>query len=104
MKEPREWSVRELAGFVIAAVGVALVPIGWYSSRLLWIASLVLLIIGLLMLFTERVAAREKEIESQSVQYSPPVKQSVPGDVHNYSGWRDGGQSLGGDHGSSDGD
>jgi cytochrome c-type biogenesis protein CcmH/NrfF len=103
VKEKSSSSVREIAGMVVAGLGVALVPVGWYSSRLLWLASGLLIVIGVLMLVTERVAAAEKEVENRPEINPAPVKQSVPADIHNYSGWRDGGQSLGGD-GGGDGD
>jgi hypothetical protein len=96
-------SGREIAGMVVAGLGVALVPVGWYSSRLLWMASGVLIVVGVLMLYTERVAAADKEAANHPTVNPAPVKESVPADIHNYSGWRDGGQSLGGD-GGGDGD
>jgi uncharacterized protein (DUF58 family) len=94
--------IREVAGLVIAIVGAALVPLGWYFSRLLWIVAFVLFVVGLILLLTKRVMKSEQEIESTSSAYAPPVRPSVPGDVHNYSGWQDGGRSLGG--GDSAGD
>jgi hypothetical protein len=96
--------IREVSGLVVAIVGVALVPIGWYFSRLLWIGALVLFVVGLLLLLTERVLKSEREIENTSAAYAPPVRPGVPGDVHNYSGWRDGGRSLGGGDSAGDAD
>jgi uncharacterized protein (DUF58 family) len=96
--------VREVFGLVVAIVGVALVPIGWYFSRLLWIAAFVLFVVGLLLLLTDRVLKSEREIENTSTAYAPPVRPGVPGDVHNYSGWRDGGRSLGGGDSVGDAD
>jgi uncharacterized protein (DUF58 family) len=96
--------IREISGLVLTVVGVALVPMGWYFSRLLWMVAVVLVVVGSLLLFTERVLESEREAESASVAYSPPVRPSVPGDVHNYSGWRDGGRSLGGGDSAGDAD
>jgi tellurite resistance protein TehA-like permease len=89
--------IRVAAGLVIGAIGAALVPLGWYFSRMLWIAAFVLFIVGLILMLTDRVLKSEHEIETTSSAYAPPVRPSVPGDIHNYSGWRDGGRSLGGD-------
>ena len=104
MKSDALNKTREVAGFVLAGAGVALIPVGWYASRQVWFFSGVLIVVGLALLFTERVAAAEKDVESNPAPYAPPVKQGTPGDIHNYSGWRDGGRSLGGDDGGSDGD
>ena len=95
---------REISGLVVAIAGVALVPIGWYFSRLLWIAAVLLVVLGLLLLLTDRVLKFEHEIENASAAYAPPVRPGVPGDVHNYSGWRDGGRSLGGGDSVGDAD
>lgn len=94
--------IREIAGLAIAVIGVACIPLGWYFSKALWAAAFVLVIVGLLLLFTKRVQKSEEEIENTAAPYMPPVRRSVPGDAHNYSGWRDGGRSLGG--GDSAGD
>src|SRR5688572_16969394 len=104
MEELRTNRIREIAGIGLAALGVALVPLGWYFSRALWVAAVVVAAAGALMFLTRRVLVSEDELAKQSSAYAPPVKPSVPGDVHNYSGWRDGGRSLGGgdDAGSAD--
>jgi len=96
--------IREITGLGIAAIGVALVPLGWYFSRLLWIAAIVLVVVGLLLLLTDRILKSEREIEAASSGYATPVRPSVPGDIHNYSGWRDGGRSLGGGDSAGDAD
>ena len=93
---------REGAGLTLAGLGVALVPIGWYFSRLLWIAAFVLALVGFVLLYTERVRKADEEVESAPADYMRPIRPSVPGDVHNYSGWRDAGRSSGG--GDFDGD
>lgn len=99
MKMPSALSVREVSGLVIASLGVALVPIGWYAGRKLWFLALVLVVIGLVMLLSERVVAAEKAVEAAPAVNTPPVKQGTPADIHNYSGWQDAGHSLGGDGG-----
>jgi hypothetical protein len=94
--------IREVIGLVVAIVGVSLIPIGWYFSRLLWIAAVVLVVLGLLLLLTDRVMKSEREIENAPAAYATPVRPGVPGDAHNYSGWRDGGRSLGGEDSGGD--
>jgi uncharacterized protein (DUF58 family) len=94
--------IRIVAGLIIASSGVALVPIGWYFSRMLWIGAAALVFVGLVLLLTNRVLKSEREIENTPAAYARPVRPSVPGDVHNYSGWRDAGRSSGG--GDSGGD
>jgi hypothetical protein len=94
--------IREIVGVVLASLGVALIPIGWYLSRFLWVAAVVIALVGILLFMTKRVVAAEDELSRQSSAYAPPVKPSVPGDIHNYSGWRDGGRSLGGGDGAGD--
>ena len=94
--------IREIAGLIIAGIGAALVPIGWYFSKTLWAAAFVLFVLGVILMLTKRVLKSEHEIENTSSAYSPPVRPSVPGDVHNYSGWRDGGRGMGGGESSGD--
>jgi hypothetical protein len=94
---------REITGLVIVAVGVAVIPLGWYFSRLLWAAAAVLVVVGLILMLTDRVMEREREIANTPAYYVPPSKPSVPADVHNYSGWRDGGRSMGDGDSASDG-
>jgi hypothetical protein len=84
---------------VLAGLGVALVPVGWYSSRLVWMGSVAFILIGFVMLYTERVVAAEKAVETHPTVNPPPVRESVPADIHNYSGWQDAGDSLGGEGG-----
>jgi hypothetical protein len=96
--------VREMTGLGMGAIGVALVPLGWYFSRLLWIVAVVLFMVGVLLLFTSRVLKSERDLENASSPYAPPVRPSVPSDIHNASGWRDGGRSLGGRDSAGDAD
>jgi len=94
--------IREISGLVIGAIGVAFIPIGWYFSRSLWIVAFVFAVVGFVLLYTDRVEKREREIENTPAPYAPPVRPAVPADVHNYSGWRDGGRSLGGGDSADD--
>ena len=102
---------REWLGLVVLVLSVALVPVGMYVSRLLWAASFVGVCVGVWLLYTERVLRREAETEKEGGS-SHLTGREMPGDVHNYSGWRSGGRSEsfesepsgGGDGGGGGGD
>lgn len=85
-------NVREALGLILLIASVAFVPVGWYVSRLWWLASLVGLALGIALFYTERVRKREEEIEKQSAR-SGGSGHAVPADIHNYTGWRSGGRS-----------
>jgi hypothetical protein len=83
-------TVREIVGLALCCIGVALIPIGFYASRYLWVVACVVVVIGVALFWTERVARNEKELANQPS--NEPVRPDVPGDIHNYSGWRSGGR------------
>jgi hypothetical protein len=81
---------REVVGLVLCGVAVALIPIGLYASRGLWLVAVLLFVVGAVLLITERVAKNQKELEN--LPSNEPVRPTTPGDIHNYSGWRSGGR------------
>jgi hypothetical protein len=83
-------SFREIVGLVLSCIAVALVPVGLYASRSLWLLAALLAAIGVTLFYTERVERKERELERQPS--NEPVRESVPADIHNYSGWRSGGR------------
>ena len=83
---------REWLGLVVLVLSVALVPVGMYVSPLLWAASFVGVCVGVWLLYTERVLRREAQAEKEGGS-SQPTGREMPGDIHNYSGWRSGGRS-----------
>ena len=90
---------RELIGIVLIIVSVALTPVAWMHSRILWSVSGLLLILGAILFYTERMTRRAIELEKHETGGSgSPV---VPRDIHNYSGWRTGGRSETMDHAES---
>jgi len=83
---------REWLGLVVLVLSVALVPVGRYVSRLLWAASFVGVCVGVWLLYPERMLRREAQAESEGGG-AKLTGREMPGDIHNYSGWRSGGRS-----------
>ena len=85
-------SIREIIGLVLLIAGVALVPLGWIVSHKILLVSGALLFAGCWLFYTARVLRREENLareSSSSGSYGP----HVPGDIHNYTGWRSGGRT-----------
>jgi len=96
-------TLREIIGLIISVISLALMPVAWMFSRILWVVSAFMLVLGLVLFYTERMARRTLEFEKQKTGGSGSP--SVPTDIHNYSGWRTGGRSETMDHSeTSDGD
>jgi hypothetical protein len=91
-------SFRELIRVVLIIVSVALTPVAWMHSRILWLVSSLLLILGAVLFYTERMTRRAIELEKHETGGSGSP---VPRDIHNYSGWRTGGRSETMDHAES---
>lgn len=98
----RGWSLREVTGLVLIIAGVAALPLTWMFSRLWWAACFLLVLIGVVLFLTDRISDRLEEDRKQGSDR--PVRPEVPGDVHNYSGWRSGGRSETMDGHGADGD
>lgn len=85
-------SVREIFGLILLIIGVVTAPLGWIVSHKILLISGALLFVGMWLFYTARVARREQELSregSSGGSHGP----SVPGDVHNYTGWRSGGRT-----------
>jgi hypothetical protein len=91
-------SFREVIGIVLIIVTVAVTPVAWMHSRMLWLVSGLLLILGAVLFYTERMTGRAIELEKYETGGSGSA---VPRDIHNYSGWRTGGRSETMDHAES---
>jgi len=89
-------NLRELIGFVLIVVSVALTPVAWMFSRILWVVCGLLLVLGTALFYTERMTRRAIELEKHGTGGSGSP--GVPKDIHNYSGWRTGGRSETMDH------
>ncbi len=86
-------SFREIAGFVLIIVGLLLVPVAWMFSRTLWFAAFILVTLGMLLFYTERI---ERKAGTGAAGHDG---RPLPSDVNDYTDW-----STGGHSGSMDGD
>jgi hypothetical protein len=85
-------SFREIAGLLLLIAGVAIVPLGWIVNHKLSLVAGVLLFVGGWLFYTERALRRKAELareDSGGGSYGP----DMPGDIHNYTGWRTGGRT-----------
>jgi len=98
---------REAIGLSLFVLSIALTPVAWATSRLLWAVCGLLFLLGAALFYTQRMVDREiasaKDGGEAASRYTGP---KMSGDVHNYSGWRSGGRSetMDADSGSADGD
>ena len=100
-------NVREITGLALLIVGTAIVPLGWIISHKLLLLAALFIVVGTWLFYTERMLKREEQLSKESSSngnYGAPI----PGDIHNYSGWRTGGRTEHFDShsesGGSDGD
>ena len=95
--EPRNW-----IGIMIVIAGVIIQPIGWMFHFWLQVASFILIFVGVLIFATQKYIQKSEEREFGS---SSGSGQAMPGDIHDYSGWGEGGrsESWSSSHGGGDG-
>ncbi len=82
---------REVTGLAATAAGVVVWPIGWMYGRGIWIAGLILLVVGAALFYTDRNIKKEAALSPESTpsgKYGP----AMPSDIHNYTGWGNGGR------------
>lgn len=82
---------REIVGFVVTVIGFALTPVAWVSSRAMWAAVFACTVLGLWLLFTDRVM-RKLDNSSNDAAGAEGSGRAMPTDIHNHSGWRSGGR------------
>jgi hypothetical protein len=85
-------TVREVAGLLLLIVGTALVPLGWIISHKILLLVGVLVGVGAWLFYTERMLKKEKQLARENTgngSHGTPL----PGDIHNYTGWRTGGRT-----------
>ncbi|MBI3188877.1 MAG: hypothetical protein HYZ31_13560 [Gammaproteobacteria bacterium] len=85
-------TVREIIGLVILIVGTAIVPLGWIISHKLLLLAGLFIGVGAWLYYTERMLKREEQLSKESTgsgNHGP----AIPGDIHNYTGWRTGGRT-----------
>ncbi|MDH4186571.1 MAG: hypothetical protein OEV08_06215 [Nitrospira sp.] len=100
-------NIREWLGLLLIFVALALVPVAWAFSRLLWMLAFVLLILGSWLFYTERIMKKDDQL-TREAGGSKCSGRAMPSDIHNYTGWRSGGRSEtmdgSSDSGGDDGD
>lgn len=87
-------SFRETAGFMLIIVGLLMVPVAWMFSRTLWFAAFVLVTLGMLLFYTERI---ERKAGASETEHGG---RPLPSDINDYTGWSSGGghsESMDGD-------
>jgi hypothetical protein len=94
-------SFREWVGLILVAVGLALMPVAWASSRYLWMVAFGVISVGFALFLTDRVQRRMNS-SSESVCSGHGHGRPMPADIHNHTGWRSGGRSESMDGHSSD--
>ncbi len=99
--------MRNWIGIIIILAGVIIQPVGWMFHFWLQILSFVLIFIGVVIFVTQKYIEKSEEREFSSGSGN---RQAMPGDIHDYSGWGEGGRSEswssshGSDGGGGDGD
>ena len=86
-------SAREVIGLTLIIVALVLVPAAWITSRLLWLASFLALVAGVILFFSARVQRRMEKSEEGASSCGSSGGRAMPTDIHNYTGWRSGGRS-----------
>lgn len=95
-------TTRELVGLIFLIAGVSIVPLGWIVSHKILLLAGLLLGVGVWIFYTARMFKREEQLAKENTgggNYGSPM----PGDVHNYTGWRTGGRTQPLDTSSSEG-
>jgi len=83
--EARNW-----IGIIFIVAGIALQPVGWMFVFWLQILSFILIVIGVFIFVTQKYIEKKEEGE---FAIGKGKGSAVPGDVHDYSGWGQGGRS-----------
>lgn len=87
-------NARETLGFTLIVAALILVPVAWATSRMLWFAAFLLLVLGSVLFWSERMARRLEASEAEpGGTGSGGQCRAMPTDIHNYTGWRSGGRS-----------
>ncbi len=85
-------NLRETLGFLLVVAGLVLLPAAWAFSRRLWLVAFLLLVVGMVLFYTERMLKREQANGREGVG-SGCDGSAVPTDINNYTGWQSGGRS-----------
>jgi membrane protein implicated in regulation of membrane protease activity len=82
---------REGIGVGFIVVGLLLLPAAWAFSRVLWLLSFSIFVVGIWLFYTRRVLSRQAQIEK--TRGGQQSGECTPTDIHNYTGWQQGGRS-----------
>lgn len=86
------FTFRAWSGLALIIAGLLLLPAAWAFSRTLWLASFSLIAAGLWLFETYRIRRRSVRHEQETGGKSS-VGRDTPTDIHNYTGWKQGGRS-----------
>ncbi len=95
-------NLRETLGFLLVVAGLTLLPTAWAFSRKLWLVAFLLLVVGMVLFYTERMLKRDKASRREEPGGGCGGS-AVPTDINNYTGWRSGGRSETMDNASDSG-
>ena len=84
-------SIREIGGLILIIAGAAIAPLGWIISHKILVGAAALIAVGAALFYTARVLRREERLAKEASGGSGDG--AIPGDIHNYSGWRSGGRT-----------
>jgi uncharacterized membrane protein len=101
-------NLREISGLVLVVLGLIIIPTAWAFSRSLTVIAFVLLGVGVVLFYTERIIKREQRMAKEAGSSDGNCGSPMPTDIHNHTGWRTGGRRAddndSGDGGGGDGD
>jgi uncharacterized membrane protein len=93
---------RELLGLTTIFIGLVLIPAAWAFSRSLTVIAFILIFIGALLFFTDRMQKRADRMAEGPSAPSLTGGRDMPADIHNHTGWRTGGRRSDSFDGSDD--
>ena len=83
---------REWTGLSLIVAGLLLLPAAWAFSRAVWLLSFSMFAGGVWIFYTARVLRREARLDKLKGG-SQRTEGGIPSDIHNYTGWQQGGRS-----------
>jgi hypothetical protein len=91
-------SFREILGLILITAALVLIPVAWTFSRTLWFVAFAMFVVGVALFLTDRVRRRMQKADAGGSSGDGSSGQTMPTDIHNYTGWRSGGRSETMDH------
>jgi len=84
--------LRHYIGIFIIAIGTTLIPIGWMFSSTVTVIGFTLFLLGLVIFMTQSYI---KKVEDAEFRRYSKGGSAMPADIHDNSGWGNGGRSEG---------